>query len=150
MVISQRRARNEEEPEEGVVPIRRIVFSVFIVLFIAASSIKADSNDSELPVADISDMYKQAVASPLIEAGNDINNNEISQFYENLIASYQLNNPPSTDSTSLSLASLLPDIKNIYKTASDLPLKEAGKQIQDKEIAEFYNNFISEIGVDKQ
>jgi hypothetical protein len=125
-----------------------LFFSVFVVLFFAASTIQAANNHTALPTAELSKMYKQAVASPLVKASGDIKNQDISQFYQKLLQSYELNNTNASSDESLGLASLLPDIKNIYKTASDLPLKEAGKQIKDKEIAEFYNNFISAIGVD--
>jgi hypothetical protein len=139
----------KKNPGKLLLLLAALLFSVFIVLFVGASLIKADSNESELPVADLSTIYKHAVASPLIEAGSEIKDQDISHFYQKLIQSYQLSNPDSTDTTELSLASLLPDIKNIYRSASDLPFKEAGKQIKDKEIAEFYNNFITEIGVGK-
>jgi hypothetical protein len=139
----------KKNPGKLLLLLATVFFSIFIVLFVAASTIQAANNQSVPPTTDISKMYKQAVASPLVKAGGDIKNQEISQFYQKLVQSYELSNTDSSSDESLSLASMLPDIKGIYKTASDLPFKEAGKQIKDKEIAEFYYNFISAIGVEK-
>jgi hypothetical protein len=40
------------------------------------------------------------------------------------------------------LASLLPDVAGIHRTAMDMPLIEAGKQIKDQELSDFYQGFI--------
>ena len=47
------------------------------------------------------------------------------------------------------LANLLPDVAKIHRTAMDMPLIEAGKGIKDKELSDFYQSFISSIGVGK-
>ena len=141
----------KRNPGKVLLLLAAVFFSIFIVLFVASSAIQADSNQSVLPTAELSEVYKKAVSSPLIKAASEIRNKEIAQFYQKLLQAYELNNTPenSSNDESLGLANLLPDIKKITKTASDLPLKEAGKQIKDEEIAEFYNRFLTLIGVDQ-
>jgi hypothetical protein len=141
----------KRNPGKVLLLLAAVFFSIFVVLFVASSAIQADSNQSVLPTAELSKVYKQAVSSPLIEAASEIRNKEIAQFYQKLLQAYELNNTSenSSNDESLGLANLLPDIKKITKTASDLPLKEAGKQIKDEEIAEFYNRFLTLIGVDQ-
>ncbi len=129
-----------------------IVFAVFAVLFTGCSSmLQAGDNEPVMSTAELSNAYKQAVVSPLNKAGSEIKDPQIAQFYQKLLQSYELEktNENSSGDGSAGLANLLPDLKKINKAALDLPLKEAGKQIKDKEIAEFYHGFISGIGVDK-
>jgi len=47
------------------------------------------------------------------------------------------------------MADLVPDIAKIQKNALDTTLKEAGKQLKDKEISDFYNRFLSNCGLDE-
>ena len=63
---------------------------------------------------------------------------------------YRLSDIPGTlaDPEEAGLSKLLPDIKNINKTALSLPLKEAGKTIYDPEIAAFYYNLLESSGWD--
>ncbi|MFC2123095.1 hypothetical protein ACFLRP_05360 [Bacteroidota bacterium] len=51
-------------------------------------------------------------------------------------------------SDNISLVDLLPDIEKIYKEALTLPYQEAGKQIYDEEIAEFYYLLLQRTGLD--
>ena len=59
-----------------------------------------------------------------------------------------LNNVPSgADGEEYSsLADMLPDIEKINRNALILPIKKAGENIQDKEIAEFYYQFLKDAG----
>ncbi len=50
-------------------------------------------------------------------------------------------------SDNIGLADLLPDIERIYQEALTLPYQEAGKQIYDEEIAEFYNLLLQRTGL---
>ena len=50
-------------------------------------------------------------------------------------------------SDNIGLVDLLPDIERIYQEALTLPYQEAGKQIYDEEIAEFYNLLLQKTGL---
>ena len=97
--------------------------------------------------SELSTAYKQALLSPFEKAGSEITDPEIAEFTTKLVNSYDLEQS-TTEVSDNDLASLLPDIKKIQKTAMDLPLKEAGKQLKDKELSDFYNSFIQSIGVE--
>jgi len=50
-------------------------------------------------------------------------------------------------SDNIGLADLLPDIERIYQEALTLPYQQAGQQIYDPEIAEFYNLLLQRTGL---
>jgi len=56
-----------------------------------------------------------------------------------------------TESTSdnLSMVELLPDIEKIYREALLTPLDEAGKQIYDEDVAEYYQLLLERSGLDR-
>ena len=91
--------------------------------------------------------YNSALTTPLNKAADEVTDPDLARFTKNLIASYSLGTT-ATDKEQ-SAASLVPDMKNITKIASDSVLNEAGKNIKDKEIAEFYDSFIKSIGAGK-
>ncbi len=129
-----------------------IVFAFFAVLFMGCSSVlQAEDSKAVIPTAELSNVYKQALLEPLNKANSEIKDPEIAQFSQKLVQAYELNKTSenSYNGERAGLASLLPNISKINKVALDLPLKEAGKQIADKEIAEFYNSFITRTGVNK-
>lgn len=107
----------------------------------------ADLSQSEAP-ADIAATYREALISPLQKAGDEIQDADIHQFYQKLVREYNLDEVSSEASLSenSSLIELLPDIKNINRKALSLPLQEAGKNIQDEEIARFYYKFLKDAG----
>ncbi len=45
-------------------------------------------------------------------------------------------------------AGMLPDIKKIYREAVTSPLKEAGREIEDENIARFYHKLMQGTGLD--
>ena len=84
----------------------------------------------------------------LEEAAKNIQDEEIAHFYRELLQEYDLlEQPPATveDESSNSTAAL-PDIFKINRAAITLPLQEAGRNIRDKEIAEFYYRFLMGAG----
>ncbi len=107
----------------------------------------ADSSPPEAP-ADIAETYRDALISPLQQAGDEIQDADTYQFYQKLLREYNLDKVSSEASRAehSSLIELLPDIKNINQKALSLPLQEAGKNIQDKEIAQFYYKFLKSAG----
>ncbi len=95
-------------------------------------------------------------ASPLWDLPNlfgrvrsEIQCQNTAQFYDKLIAAYSL--PEAIDIESLDESTdwqtLLPDINGIQRTALTLPLYEAGKNIKDEGLQEFYYSFLQEAGL---
>lgn len=54
----------------------------------------------------------------------------------------------ATDSDNTSLTDLIPDLQKIYREALVTPHQEAAKQIQDPEIARYYNLLLHKVGFD--
>lgn len=128
-----------------------IVLGVSLAL---PSMIKADNSNSQgngqlitMPTAEIAKAYKQALVSPLNKATSEIKDPDLASFSQKLVQSYELEKTNANADPS-NLSSLLPDVAKIEKNAIDLPLKEAGKQLKDKELSDFYNRFITSCGVD--
>lgn len=107
----------------------------------------AASSRPEVP-ADITEIYREALLSPLQKAGDEIQDDDIARFYHKLIKEYALDEASldAAQAEPSSLIGLLPDIKNINQTALSLPLNEAGKNIHDKEIAQFYYKLLKSTG----
>ena len=112
---------------------------------VAAKS--AGSDQPEAP-AGIAETYREALISPLQKAGDEIQDADTYQFYQKLLREYNLDEVSSEASRAdhSSLIELLPDIKNINQKALSLPLQEAGRNIRDKEIAQFYYKLLKSAG----
>lgn len=106
-----------------------------------------DASLTETPV-DIVETYRETIISVLQAAGDEIQDNDTAQFYQKLLQEYALDepSPEKTPAEQFSLTELLPDIKNINQKALTLPLQEAGKNIRDKEIAQFYYKLLKDAG----
>lgn len=128
-----------------------IIIAVMIALVVVSSVTKAEDNIATIPMEELSKVYKQALTAPLNNAISELKDPELAQFSKKLLQAYELDKAPETGSGAehASLANLVPDIKKIHKTAMNLPLQEAGKQIKDAELSEFYKSFIASIGADK-
>ena len=125
---------------------------IMIVALLAGPSVlKANSNQGDLPSAEFTDIYKKALTAPLAKAVGEVKDPEIARFSQKLVQAYDLENTASNSNAddASGLANLLPDVAKIHRTAMDMPLIEAGKQIKDKELSDFYQRFISSIGVGK-
>lgn len=118
------------------------------ILSLTSSTAKAEGSSLADTLPDITEIYHEALVRPLQEAGGEIQDSDIAQFYQKLLREYGLDEPSSgiTQDEHLGLAGMLPDIENINYTALALPLQEAGRNIQDKEIAEFYYRFLEATG----
>jgi hypothetical protein len=113
-------------------------------------TLSTSSSALTLPTQQIADAYKQALVSPLNKAGTEITDPNIASFYQKVVEGYALNRTSANSSNGEgSLGSLVPDLKKITETALNTFLKEAGKQINDSEIADFYNSFVQQIGIYK-
>ncbi len=89
------------------------------------------ASENETTTQDIIDM--------LAQARSGITDEDTLVYYDKLVAGYQL-----TDSQGNPVE--VPDIDKIQYTALTLPLEEAGKQIRDPEIREFYYQFLADSG----
>ena len=126
------------------------VLVLTVVCFTGCSTASADNvTGMDLP-AELTEAYNKALTEPFDRASSEIKDPDLAQFTQKLISSYQLGKT-SADSmdSSEAAATLVPDIKGITKVATEMPLIEAGKNIKDKEIAEFYSSFIKSTGVEQ-
>lgn len=114
------------------------------------SRAEADNSSPQEVPADIAEVYRESLLSPLRNAGDEITDRENSQFYHKLMQKYELdeiaNETTGTDSDTLN--NLMPDIEKIHNAATILPLQEAGKNIQDEEIRQFYYELLEDAGWD--
>ena len=124
---------------------------VIVALLAGPAILKANSNQADSASTELADVYRKALTAPLEKAVSEVKDPEIARFSQKLIQAYGLENTASNSNVddSSGLANLLPDVANIHKTAMNMPLIEAGKQIKDKELADFYNDFITRCGVGK-
>lgn len=125
---------------------------IMIIALLAGPAIsKANSGQADQPSAELTDAYRKALTGPLNKAVSEVRDPEIAAFSQKLVQSYGLENaaPAGNVDDASGLSSLLPDVAQIHRKAMDLPLIEAGKQLKDKELSEFYQGFISSIGVGK-
>ncbi len=113
----------------------------------ATASGHAEESDQQVSRSDIADLFRESVLQPLLEAGDEIQDADNKQFFQKLIGSYHLEDDATTEyPEDAELSELLPDIKSINYSALSLPLKEAGKNINDPEIARFYYDFLKRAG----
>lgn len=114
-------------------------------------SVSADNTTGDVRVSpEVARAYNKALTESLNKAANEATDPDLARFTRNLIASYPIGTATDgSQGSDQSAASLVPDIKAITKIASDSVLREAGKNIKDKEISDFYYSFINGIGVKK-
>jgi hypothetical protein len=125
---------------------------IMIVALLAGPAIlKANSNQADLASTELTEVYRKALTAPLEKAVSEVKDPEIAGFSQKLIQAYGLGNSASQSNVddASGLANLLPDVAKIHRTAMDMPLIEAGKQMKDKELSDFYQSFITSIGVGK-
>jgi hypothetical protein len=125
---------------------------VMIVALLAGPAIsKASNNQADPASAELADVYRQALTAPLTRAVSEVKDPQIAAFSQKLVQAYGLEVTASQSNVddASGLANLLPDVAKIHRTAMDMPLIEAGKQLKDKELSDFYQSFISSIGVGK-
>lgn len=83
-----------------------------------------------------------ALNDKLRSAGEQITDTATRVFYDRLIDGYGMDEASSNVTDDW-----LPDIDRIQRHALTLPLQEAGKRIQDKDIAAFYARFLVDTGL---
>ena len=123
--------------------------AISVVLFSLPSTMgQSDGSSLMEMLPDLPEIYAKALSEPVRAVGDEIQDEELSQFYQELVQECVVDNPSSatTEDESSGLAALLPDIKKINRTALLLPILKAGEDIQDKEIAKFYYQFLKDVG----
>lgn len=121
------------------------------LLLALPSILRADSsvNHDSMNVTELVSVYRQALIDPFNKAASEVRDPQIAAFTKKLVDIYELNKTGSNVDDKSGLSDLLPDIAKIHKSALNMPLKEAGRQIEDNELSEFYNRFITNCGVDR-
>jgi len=123
---------------------------IMLAMLLALPAVlNADANQSGMSASDFTKIYKNALITPLTKATSEATDPQIAQFSQKLVNAYELDKTGANTNEQSNLSDLVPDIAKINKVGLDMPLKEAGKQIKDPDIADFYNRFITECGVGK-
>jgi hypothetical protein len=119
------------------------------LLMAIPAMLKADNDNGTVSVSEFARIYRDALASPLAKAASETKDPEIASFSQKLLQAYELDKSTPSVNEQSALSDLLPDLVKVNKAALDMPLKEAGKQIKDKGLSEFYDRFIARCGVGK-
>jgi len=108
---------------------------------------ESNSSNTTEPVSDNA-TFRENIHSMLQDTGSKIRDEDISRFYQKLIEAYELDEASSgtPGDGDPSPADILPDMNKINHAALLLPLQEAGKNIQDKELARFYYKLLADVG----
>jgi len=122
-----------------------IIFSFILSL---PSIARSQNYEQSTSVTEVATVYQQALVSPYARVATEIKDPKMASFFNELVTSMELDKPASVSNDQPgSLANAVPDISKIQKTAMNTPLIAAGKGIQDKEIADFYQGFLKQCGV---
>ncbi len=117
------------------------------LLLFGPSIVKSQDGVITLSLGKTAEFYQQALTSPFKQAAAEVKDEKLAAFLNKFVSAMNLEKQTTTSANSESgMANLLPDIKAINKAALTMPLKEAGKDIKDKEIAQFYNEFLKNSG----
>ena len=111
-------------------------------------STSGEAETEDIPVLS-AETYNKALLSMFQRTEGQVQDREIGGFYQKLISAYSLdkNLVESTSGEVSDQSSMLPDVRTIQNTALSLPFQEAGKNIQDKELSEFYQKFVTSAGL---
>jgi hypothetical protein len=93
----------------------------------------------------LNSIYFRELDEELNKAGDKIQDPATKSFYTKLIEGYNLDEASSDVGDDW-----LPDMDAIQKRALLLPFQEAGTNIKDKDIADFYARFLAETGLGPQ
>ena len=126
---------------------------VAVVLFVALASpfpmaaTSGNASQSETLSGNLTGYY-QSVSSALTEAADKIEDEDLAQFYQKLVDGYELGEGSSwlAPDDGSDDPEAVPDIEKISRHAILLPLLEVADQIQDEDIAEFYQDFLEKVG----
>ena len=114
-------------------------FAVTLLSTTASGQID-EAYESALP-GEYTDLNTESILDPLKRVGVEIDDRDIAEYYQLLIDQYDLVDDIEIGDD----PDLLPDINKIVRMAASLPLQEAGKNIQDEDIARFYHDFLEDV-----
>lgn len=126
------------------------LLSIVMIVALPAGPAISKANSSQADPAS-TELTDEALTAPLTRAVSEVKDPQIAAFSQKLVQTYGLEDTASQSNVddASGLVNLLPDVAKIHRTAMDMPLIEAGKQLKDKELSDFYQSFISSIGVGK-
>lgn len=119
---------------------------VCTIFFWPVSSSSASGDPEATTVNDVDDINISSLVAALNRVESEIEDEDLQQYYRLLIDTYDLESTASSDEEDNSFIDVLPDVDHIVRAAAQLPLREAGKNIRDPEIAEFYHKFLEDVG----
>jgi len=126
------------------------VAAVLFMVLPSPFSLMANSGNTTEPdgTSDNMTAYYLSATSALLEAADKFQDEDLSRFYQKLIGSYALDDASSwlAPDDGSDDPEAVPDIEKIQRAALTLPLLEAGNQIRDPGIAEFYQDFLKKAG----
>lgn len=109
----------------------------------AVSNANTSSNPETPSTGNVQQMLQDAKAQ--------IQTKETADYYDKLVAGYDIQDTTLNQSQILDASSVLsaiPDIQKISNNAATMPLIEAGKNINDEDIAKFYYKLLQDSGWD--
>lgn len=90
-------------------------------------------------------VYSGAIIQPIAKAGEEIKDEDVSRYYDELVRECSLDQP-LPESEDPSLTDMVPDITKINQTAITMPILKARETITDEKIREFYDRFLKSVG----
>lgn len=122
-----------------------IVLTCSLIAVPLTSSTSASSQNNEpyeSSPTDATDIDKEGILNTLKQAGAEINDKDIAEYYQFLVEQLdRLDGIQVSDEMDP-----FPDINGIVRLSASLPLQEAGKNIEDEDIARFYHDFLEDVG----
>jgi len=127
-----------------------IVATVLFIWLPSPFPMAATSGNTSQP-ATLSDNLTasyQSISSVLTEAADQFQDEDLARFYSKLIDSYELDEGSSwlAPDDGSDDPEVVPNIEKITRLAITLPLLEVRAQIQDEDIAAFYQDFLEKAG----
>ena len=126
-----------------------VILGIVLTFFIVAGTYTSTATSEQVDEVyeddstdGLSDQDKENILEFLEQAGSEINDKDIAEYYQLLIEQYDL----ADNATVCDNLDSLFDIKKIVRQAASLPLRSAGKNIRDDEIAHFYHDFLEKVG----
>ena len=115
--------------------------AIFVWVAAAPSARAQEDEPSSDNLTGLNSKYILELNANLKQAGEQIVDPSTKAFYDKLTSGYNLDQAENAGDE------WLPDVDNIQRSAITLPLQEAGKNIKDQDIANFYARFLAEIGL---
>jgi hypothetical protein len=124
-----------------------LIGTIFILPLTSLDTIQSDNVTVPEVQDTIAGVYSNSASSLLKEAGNQITDEDIADYYRQLCDGYGLDEQSSAMAhQEQNAATDIIPVENINRTALCSMLEEAGSTIRDKELAEFYYQFLDKAG----